>query len=194
MAISNKHSGWTNRGYLPHYDKPGLVQAVTFRLADSLPKEKHAEWEHLLQITDDGERIRQIEAYLDRGAGSCLLRQPDCAEIVQNALLHFDAERYRLIAWCVMPNHVHVVFETFAGHPIGKVIHSWKTFTAREINKRLSQSGQLWQDDFFDTFMRDDNHQAAEVLYIERNPVNVGLVPKTTDWPWSSATRSASMA
>ena len=194
MAISNKHSGWTDRGYLPHYDKPGLVQAITFRLADSLPKEKRSEWEHLLQITDDGERIRQIEDYLDRGAGSCVLRQPECAEIVQNALLHFDGERYRLIAWCVMPNHVHVLFETFAGHPIGKVIHSWKTFTAREINKLLGQSGQLWQDDFFDTFMRDDEHQAAEVLYIERNPVNAGLVPKAIEWPWSSAARSASMA
>jgi putative transposase len=194
MAISNKHSGWSDRGYLPHYDKPGLVQAVTFRLADSLPKEKRSEWEHLLQITDDGERIRQIEDYLDRGAGSCILRQPECAEIVQNALRHFDGERYRLIAWCVMPNHVHVLFETFAGHPIGKVIHSWKTFTAREINKRLGQSGQLWQDDFFDTFMRNDEHQAAEACYIERNPVNAGLVKRAAEWPWSSVTRSVSMA
>lgn len=194
MAISNKHSGWSDRGYLPHYDKPGLVQAVTFRLADSLPKEKRSEWEHLLQFTDDGERIRQIEDYLDRGAGSCVLRQPECAEIVQNALLHFDGERYHLIAWCVMPNHVHVLFEIFAGHPIGKVIHSWKTFTARVINKLLGQSGQLWQDDFFDTFMRNDEHQAAEACYIERNPVNAGLVKRATEWPWSSASRSASMA
>lgn len=194
MAISNRHSGWSNRGYLPHFDQSGLVQAVTFRLADSLPKEKRSEWELLLQITDDGERIRQIEDYLDRGAGSCILRQSECASIVQNALLHFDHQRYRLVAWCVMPNHVHVLFETFAGHPIGKVIHSWKTFTAREINKRLGHSGQLWQDDYFDTFMRGDEHQAAVALYIERNPVSAGLVKHATEWPWSSATRSASMA
>lgn len=187
MAISNKHPGWTDRGYLPHYDKPGLVQAVTFRLADSLPKEKRSEWEHLLHVTDDAERIRQIEDYLDRGAGSCVLRQPACAEIVQNALRHFDGERYQLIAWCVMPNHVHVLFETFEGHPIGRVVHSWKTFTAREINKLRGQSGQVWQDDFFDTFMREDEHQAAVALYIERNPVSAGLVPKATDWSWSSS-------
>jgi putative transposase len=187
MAISNKHSGWSDRGYLPHYDKAGLVQAVTFRLADSLPKEKRSEWEHLLQITDDGERIRQIEDYLDRGAGSCVLRQTECAEIVQNTLLHFDGERYQLIAWCVMPNHVHVLFQTFEGHPIGRVVHSWKTFTAREINKLRGQSGQVWQDDFFDTFMRKDEHQAAVALYIERNPVSAGLVPKATDWSWSSS-------
>jgi putative transposase len=82
---------------LPHYDKPGLVQAVTFRLADSLPKEKRSEWEHLLHVTDDGERIRQIEDYLDRGAGSCVLRQPACAEIVQNALL--------TLRWRALPAH-----------------------------------------------------------------------------------------
>ena len=196
MALSKDHSGWTDRGYLPHYDKPGLVQAVTFRLADSLPKSMRSEWEHLLQITDDAERIRQIEHYLDQGAGSCVLRQPECAEIVQSALLHFHTQRYRLIAWCVMPNHVHVLFETFAGYPLGKAIHSWKTFTAREINKALQREGPLWQEDYFDTFMRDDEHQWAEKEYIEGNPVKAKLVPRASDWPWSSASksRSASMA
>ena len=194
MALPKDHSGWTDRGYLPHYDKPGLVQAVTFRLADSLPKSKRSEWEHILDITDDAERIRQIERYLDQGAGSCILRQPACAEIVQNALLHFDGTRYRLIAWCVMPNHVHVLFETFPGHPLGKVVHSWKTFTTREINKHLNRSGPLWQEDYFDTFMRDDEQQWSEKDYIEGNPVNAGLVSRATDWPWGSAARSASMA
>ncbi|MFN0079331.1 MAG: REP-associated tyrosine transposase [Prosthecobacter sp.] len=195
MALLTDHSGWTDRGYLPHYDKPGLVQAVTFRLADSLPKSKRSEWEHLLQITDDAEeRNRQIECYLDQGAGSCVLRQAECAEIVQNALLHFHSQRYRLIAWCVMPNHVHVLFKTFAGHPLGKIIHSWKTFTAREINKFLRRVGPLWQEDYFDTFMRDDDHQWAEKEYIEGNPVKAKLVTRASDWPWSSAARSASMA
>jgi putative transposase len=193
MALSNTHSGWTDRGYLPHYDKPGLVQAVTFRLANSLPKTKQAEWEHLLHITDDAERIRQIECYLDLGAGSCVLQQTECAEIVQNALLQFDKERYRLIAWCVMPNHVHVLFQTFAGHPLGKVIHSWKTFATREINQVLQREGPLWQEDYFDTFMRDDEHQWIEKAYIEDNPVKAGLVQRAIDWPWSSAARSASM-
>lgn len=194
MGISKKHAGWSNRGYLPHYDKPGLAQAVTFRLADSLPQEKRREWEHLLQIAEDGERLRQIEAYLDRGAGSCVLREPACAEVVQNALLHFDGERYQLIAWCVMPNHVHVLFQSFNGHPIGRVIHSWKTFTAREINKLLGQSGQLWQDDYFDTFMRDDEHQAAVAVYIERNAVSANLVERANDWPWSSAMRNVKVS
>ncbi len=187
MAISNHHGGWTNRGYLPHFDKPGLIQAITIRLGDSLPKEKRSEWEHLLLITEDAERIRQIEDYLDLGAGSCVLRQHECAAIVQNALLHFHEQRYHLTAWCVMPNHAHILFKVFEGHPIGKVIHSWKTFTAREINKALGRHGPLWQEDYFDTFMRDDEHQATEIAYIENNPVKARLVKRAADWPWSSA-------
>lgn len=189
MAITNEHSGWTDRGYLPHYDQPGLVQSVSFRLGDSLPREKLEEWEQLRHLLTDAERIRQIETYLDRGSGSCVLRQPECAAIVQDALRHFDGDRYRLIAWCVMPNHVHVLFKSFAGHPLGRLIHSWMTFTAREINQQLGRTGPLWQEDYFDTFIRDDEHQAAEVIYIERNPVNAGLVARAEDWPWSSATR-----
>lgn len=194
MSLPKVHPGWTDRGYLPHYDQPGIAQAVTFRLADSLPKSKRNEWEHLRQIVNVAERIRQIERYLDQGAGSCLLRQPECADIVQSALLHFDGQRYRLISWCVMPNHVHVLLKTAAGHPLGKVIHSWKTFTAREINKLVQRVGPLWQEDYFDTFMRDDDHQWAEKDYIEGNPVKAGLVSRAIDWPWSSATWSASMA
>ncbi|MGV3661399.1 MAG: REP-associated tyrosine transposase [Prosthecobacter sp.] len=187
MALPREHAGWTNRSYLPHYDQARLAQAVTFRLADSLPHSKRAEWEHLLQVLDDGERTRQIKRYLDQGAGSCLLRRPDCAKVVQDALLYFHTQRYRLIAWCVMPNHVHLLFETFAGYPLGKVIHSWKSFTVREINKQCQRTGSLWQEDYFDTFMRDDEHQSAEAAYIEGNPVNAGLVKRACDWPWSNA-------
>ncbi|TDU64275.1 type I restriction enzyme R subunit/putative DNA methylase [Prosthecobacter fusiformis] len=189
MAISKDHSGWTDRGFLPHYDHAELVQSVTFRLADSLPKEKLLEWEHLLKSLDDRERIRQIELYLDRGSGSCVLRRQECAEIVEKALLHFEGQRYQLIAWCIMPNHVHVLMKTFMGHPLGRVVHSWKTFTAREINRLLGQSGPFWQEDYYDTFMRDEEHQYNEVLYIESNPVKAGLVGKAVDWPWSSAAR-----
>ena len=189
MALHQEHPGWTDRGYLPHYDKAGLVQAVTFRLADSLPKAKRAEWEGMLQITDDAERIGQMEAYLDQGAGSCVLRQPECAEIVQNALLHFDGERYRLLAWCVMPNHVHVLFAAVEGHPLGRIVHSWKTFTAREINEHLQRTGPLWQEDYFDTFMRDDEHQWEAKDYFEGNPVKAGLVTRKEDWRWSSASK-----
>ena len=152
-----------------------------------MPQDKRHEWGHMLEIADSWERTRQIEEWLDKGLGSRILHQPECAEIVQSALLHFNLQRYRLNAWCVMPNHVHALFEVFEGHPVGTVIRSWKTFTTREINKLLSRKGSLWQDDYFDRYMRDEAHLRNESAYIEANPVSAGLVKKPEQWPFSSA-------
>ncbi len=189
MPLPEEHSGWTERGYLPHIDQPGLIQSVTFRLADSMPQDQREEWESLLRFENEAERIRQIEMWLDKGAGSCVLRDPSCARIVQDAIRFFDGQRYRLLAWCVMPNHVHVMFETFHGNPLGGLIHSWKTFTAREINNRMGRTGQLWQEDYFDRFIRDESHLENEVRYIEGNPIAAGLVERAEDWKFSSASR-----
>jgi putative transposase len=187
MPLGKDHGGWSDRGYLPHRDEGGLKQSVTFRLADSFPSDKRDEWEKLFAICDDEDRLHQIEEWLDKGAGSCALREPEAASIVQEALLFFHEQRYRLIAWCIMPNHVHVLFETFEGHPLGRVIHSWKTFTAREINRLRGTHGSLWQEDYFDRYIRDDRHLHEEIRYIENNPVAAHLVKKPEDWPFSSA-------
>jgi hypothetical protein len=61
--------GWHERGYLPHCDKPGLIQFVTFRLEDSMPITKRGEWDHLLKIEDNKEKRTRLEEYLDRGVG-----------------------------------------------------------------------------------------------------------------------------
>jgi REP element-mobilizing transposase RayT len=187
MPLDKHHTGWTDRGFLPHLDQAGLIQSVTFRLADSMPQNRRDEWEQLLFLENESERIRQIEAWLDKGAGSCVLRDPACAKVVQDALRHFDEQRYRLVSWCVMPNHVHVMFEVFEGHTLGTLIHSWKTFTTREINKHLGRTGSLWQEDYFDRFIRDGTHLENEARYIEGNPIAAGFVQRAEDWPFSSA-------
>ena len=102
--------GWYSRGYLPHCDEPGKVQFITYRLGDSLPKSVLDSYDAALcrREIDDLERMRKIEHYLDKGHGACWLRQPAVAEMVQDNLRHFDGQRYHLLAWCVMPNHVHM--------------------------------------------------------------------------------------
>ena len=117
--------GWHERGYLPHCDFPGLVQFVTFRLADSMPTSRRGEWEHLLAIEDLRERRTMLEEYLDRGVGECHLRDPRIAKLCEDALLFFHDERYELLAWCVMPNHVHVLVHVWQT-PLGKLVQSWK--------------------------------------------------------------------
>jgi putative transposase len=86
------HKGWHSRGYLPHFDSPETVQFVTFRLADSLPR--HVV--ETLRLQDDP--TVKIDRELDTGLGACWLKREDVAVLVEAALLHFDNERYRLLA------------------------------------------------------------------------------------------------
>ena len=81
---------------------------------------------------------------MDAGHGCCLLGEHACAEVVQTALLYFHGGRYRLLEWCVMPNHVHVMIHCYVGTMLGEIVRSWKTFTTRKINKSLEGGGKLW--------------------------------------------------
>ena len=214
------HRGWHSRGYLPHWDHPGMIQSLNFRLADAMPQTLLHQWrmelgllgapaslpagstsskssreEHDLAGRDAGapredrqaELRRRVENYLDAGHGACWLGRPEIAELVEGALLRFDAERYSLLAWCVMPNHVHALIETRAGFPMGKVLHSWKSFTSSKANKLLGQRGEFWQREYLDRYVRNAEHFEKVIAYIEENPVKAGLAQVKTAWRWSSA-------
>ncbi|MCR4297576.1 MAG: transposase, partial [Gallionella sp.] len=137
------------------------------------------------------DKLRQIESLLDAGHGACWLRQPAIANIVEDALLHWDGQRYRLLAWCVMPNHVHALIETREGYSLPKVVQGWKSFTARLINQHLGRTGTVWMRDYFDRYIRDDHHLAAAMAYIHNNPLKAGLVSNMQDWLHSSARLAA---
>jgi REP element-mobilizing transposase RayT len=155
-------------------------------LADSLPAEAIA------RLRDDPRSRSRLEELLDSGAGACWLRDPRIADLVEASLLHFDGERYRLLAWCVMRNHVHVLVEPADGVRLGDIIGSWKRFTARKANERLGRSGPFWQDEYWDRYIRDGRHFAAAVSYIEQNPVKARLIAEAVAWPWGSARRRES--
>jgi REP element-mobilizing transposase RayT len=177
------HKGWHSRGHLPHFDSPETVQFVTFRLADSLPR-------HVIEALRLEDRATaRIDRELDAGSGACWLGRPDIAALVENALLHFDGDRYRLLAWCIMPNHVHAVLELLQGHALGSILHSWKSFTANKANNLARRTGAFWHDDYFDRYMRNEDHLAVTVNYVEQNPVKAGLCDTAGKWPWGSARR-----
>ncbi len=150
-------------------------------------------WKHELEqnTPDSAKRAQelrlQIARYEDAGHGSCLLRNPDAAQTVQSAFLHFDGDRYRLLEWCVMPNHVHLLIHCGFGTSLGEIVRSWKTFTARKINTLSGTSGQLWARDYHDRYIRDPDHLANARAYIRNNPVKAGLCQSPAAWPWSSA-------
>ncbi len=184
---------WRSRGYLPHFDRPGLVQSLTFRLADSLPRTFLEQCERKLKALPESERQaekeQRIASYLDRGKGACVLRDWRIAGLVEDAMLYFDGERYRLLAWCVMPNHVHAIIETMPDHALDRVVHSWKSFTANETNRILRREGRLWQREYHDRFIRDEKHFVRAMRYVEENAVLAGLVARAEDWRWCSAWR-----
>ncbi|MEO6423479.1 MAG: transposase, partial [Candidatus Nitrotoga sp.] len=184
------HKFWYSLGYLPHCDTPGLLQAITFRLADSLSANV---LDRILQETDnDVEKLKQIESLLDAGHGACWLEQPVVANIVEDALLHWDGQHYRLLAWCVMPNHVHVLVETREGWPLPSILHGWKSYTAKAINQHLGRTGTVWMRDYFDRYIHDGHHLAAAIAYIHGNPVKAGLAQNEWDWLYSSVGARAS--
>lgn len=182
---------WRSRGYLPHVNQPNIIQSITFRLHDALPESRIHQWQEELRHhpSDDRERRLRvlIDAYLDAGHGASWLRDRRIARLLENALLFHDGQHYHLLAWCVMPNHVHVLIETFSSWDLGKIVHSWKGFPSVEANKLLGRSGEFWQREYFDRFIRDGDHYENVLRYIENNPVKAELVAKAEDWPFSSA-------
>jgi len=183
-AISSK--GWYTRGYLPHCDKPGTIQMVTFRLADAMPVSLRREWEDLLTIEDERERRTKLEAYLDLGRGECVLRDPRVAAAVETVFLCFDGQRYRMIAWVAMPNHAHLLFELW-DMPMGELLKAWKGASANAANRSLGRKGTFWQEEYWDRYMRDEAHFRKAKHYIEWNPVKSGLVRTPELWAFSSA-------
>jgi REP element-mobilizing transposase RayT len=181
------HEVWRSKDHRPAFEVPGLVQMLTFRLLDSIPTPKFRALQPELNRLSELERRKLIERHIDAGYGECLLRRPELADLMEDTLLHFDGERYWLLAWVVMPNHVHVLIEMKEGHPLPKLYQSWKGFSANQINKLLGRTGSVWLPESFDRGVRDEEHLQAAITYIHLNPVKAGLCDAPEEWRWSSA-------
>jgi valyl-tRNA synthetase len=190
-----------NGAYLPHWIRTGAMYAVTFHLADSLPADVLERWRAerdriVHQAEAQGRELTSherrelarlycdhVESYLNAGHGQCCLREPKVAELVANALKRFDGERYDLIAWAVMPNHVHAVLKPYEGIELPDILHSWKSYTASRANELLGHTGAFWQSEYYDHLIRDQEDFIHQVNYILSNPTKAGL----GDWPWVGA-------
>jgi REP element-mobilizing transposase RayT len=186
--------------YLPHWTIDGATYAVTFRLSDALPQVVLATWqserENIVKVarlagrplsSEEERRLRKlhsekVETYLDAGCGACWMTDDRIAEIVANALKHFDGLRYELLAWCVMPNHVHAVARPVERHELSTIVHSWKSFTANEANKVLVRKGQFWQEEYYDHLIRSERDLRRCIEYVLANPEKSGLM----NWKWVS--------
>jgi type I restriction enzyme R subunit len=187
---------------LPHWSQPGAVAFITWRLHDSMPNEvlkqwfnerrqmlasrgidpDHPEWQEHLSRLDSKTRhnilhILQTRWHdsLDSGLGTCVLRTPALSKIVADSLQHFDGQRYILIDFVVMPNHVHLLAAFPDEDGMLAQCKSWKHFTATQINKNLGRSNRLWQQDAFDHLVRSEGQLGYFREYIKTNPEKARL-------------------
>ena len=183
--------GWHSRGYLPHYDGGEIPQFITLHLADSVPRTVIETWKRELDtknsVQDKMLLQARIEKYADQGYGEVFLKDRRVAEMVQRTLLNDDGKKYRLSAWVVMPNHVHLLATRFIICALAEIMQSFKSITSHKANRTLGRSGQFWMPDYFDRYIRNATHFKKVVEYIEDNPVKAGLCLSPSDWPYSSA-------
>jgi REP element-mobilizing transposase RayT len=195
---------------LPHIQPEGATFFVTSRLAGSLPldvveklhRERDAIDFELAKIPDKHERSekaylasRRLFGKWDKAldvstTGIKYLENPKVAELIVESLRFRDGKVYELTAYCIMPNHIHVVFVPLAEskdkyYSLSKIMHSLKRHTAHEANLILARAGSFWQHENYDHFVRDDAELERIIKYILYNPVKANLVKEQSDWKWS---------
>ena len=221
------------RRKLPHIHPPGAILFVTFRLAGSIPKTVIETWKgertwleqqlkrvsnevvesetsvtrnHQARLLEFHRRwFREFEEILHKAEhGPTWLKDERVARSVADSLEYRDGKVYRLDAYCIMSNHVHVVFQPFLNErslslnidaerlvyeskdpPLDVIMHSLKSFTANEANKILHRSGPFWETESYDHVIRNDKEYSRVKAYVLNNPVKAGLVADWGDWPWN---------
>ncbi|KAA5540247.1 hypothetical protein FYK55_21700 [Roseiconus nitratireducens] len=184
----------------PHWSQAGAIVFITFRTADSVPRDVLQRWDRQknhwihrhtgieLPWRDALQKLgrsdlnrfhrefnRCRETYLDCCHGRCVLRQPELAKIVANSLLHFDGDRYCMGDFIVMPNHVHLLASFASEDSLVAQLDSWLHFTARQINRALNQTGKFWQQEPFDHLVRSPEQYEYLRKYIRDNGKKAGL-------------------
>jgi putative transposase len=208
--MSNLAYQFFYRRRLPHYQPPGATLFTTFRLAESLPQaaierlveEAKQIEKRLAQITDPRERARQTDRaqrrlfgkwdkLLDTSTtGPHWLKQAKIASRVAENLYYSDQKAYDLHAYCIMPNHAHLVYQPLVKpdgsyHARSAIMHSLKRHTAKECNQLLGRTGEFWQHENYDHVIRDEAEWQRVIRSVIGNPVSAGLVEQSTNWKWS---------
>ena len=177
------------RRRLPHVYETERPVFLTWRLHDSLPS--HRAFPPV--ALNSGQAFAAMDRLLDEArAGPSHFRQPAVADMIVEAI-EFNADilgHYRLHAFVVMPNHVHLLATpTVALH---KLTNAVRGLTAARANAMLGLTGRsFWQDESYQRVVRYEGEFEEIWNYIEEDPVRVGMVRDATQYPWSSAAAHA---
>lgn len=196
------------RRNLPHIQPKDSVLFVSYRLYFELPgdfifslNKMKAEFRRKTSSLSIKEREMEkykfeIELfefednYLGKFRNSPLwLMNPQIAEVVKDSLFWIQKKYYDLFAFCIMPNHVHLVIRPNEKNdkpfPLQKIMYDHKHFTALEANKVLNRKGRFWQEEHYDHYIRDDKDFYRIMNYIYQNPVLADLVDEPEEWKYT---------
>ena len=194
---------------LPHFQPEGAIFSVTFRLAFSLPhtikeklKQEKKEFDRVsssltgselhVYISDfERKYFEEFDDFLDKYSKSPTWLSIEIVSKEVAASIHFLENRlYDLHAYCIMPNHVHMIFrplkyqnEEF--HSLSRIMYSLKRYTASSCNKLLRRKGHFWHHENYDHFIRDDKDLAFQINYLFHNPVKARLVDEAQKWKYT---------
>lgn len=192
------------RRNLPHYQPHDATYHVVFRLAGSLPcavitrlqKERLRQERRIAGLLDMKASIAEtrelhamyfhpFDAQLDTcGTGPRWLEHPQIAEVVAEARHYRDGNKYNLLAFCIMPNHVHAIVERSVA-PLYSTLQSLKNRTSRQANLILQRTGKFWQAESYDHVIRCGEELQRTLWYVLNNPVKAQLVDSWDQWPWT---------
>lgn len=197
---------------LPHFQPSHAIFFVTFRLAGYLPQElivqlkmENSQRQHqLIAIGNEAERKQAVinegkryfgkfDKLLDTNAtGPHWLNDERVADLVAGSIHYRDGKHYDLLAYCIMPNHVHSVFEVgeyvrrgSSPYLVSGILENLKWYTAKECNRILRRTGSFWQHESYDHIVKDDRELEKIINYVLFNPVSAGLVDNWEKWKWS---------
>ena len=212
------------RRNLPHSQPPGATFFITFNLAGSIPKHVFDQWKkESIQLQNDKsciskrqdkelladierkisnlnrEWFRKFEKTLDDAKrGPLWLKEDRIAKQVAESLRYRDGKMYSLDAYCIMANHVHIVFtplpiqhtevaqsNSMRYNTLSSILQSLKGYTARKANQILGRNGAFWHRESYDHCVRNMEEWHRIVSYVLNNLVKVGLVDNWEQWQWS---------
>jgi len=187
-------------GLMPHWRATGAIYEVAFHLDGALPKSRQAEIEELRAEIKEG-RLRAINLSQRRlemiarseqeatrrkwmaDPGPGLLADPRCAGVVEAVMIRGHRWKFDLLAWSVMPNHVHAVIHPYDGVDVSDIVKAWKGASNRSIRGIVGGSGPIWQREYFDRIMRTAGETYQAVRYAIENPDAIGM----HEWPFRGA-------
>ena len=219
------------RRHRPHVQPPGATFFVTYRLAGSIPKCVVNDYEERRKLLENELRLAEraantseqrtprreqlerfqrqwfakFEMILHQSAyGPTWMKDDRVAKIVADGVRELDGKDYRLDCYCIMSNHVHIVFKPFvteanllevlnfgqrpsffSPYPgLPAIMKTLKGRSARKANILLERTGRFWEHESFDHVVRAGRLQRT-VNYVLNNPVKAGIAKRWQDWPWT---------